>query len=194
MKKLSAMLLIASIGFAGAHYWIHTKALLAQYLIAQAWQRTQQHGSPQKPWQWADTWPVAKLSVPRHEVEQYVLVSASGQSLAFGPGLLTGLDSLESLASPSAGLVIISGHRDTHFRFVEHLQTGDEINLQNAQGKTKTYRIAATEIKNSQQEQWLVDKDDNALKLITCYPFDAINAGGPLRYIVTAIPVNPPRN
>jgi hypothetical protein len=25
------------------------------------------------------------------------------------------------------------------------------------------------------------------LTLVTCYPFDAINRGGPLRYVVTAV-------
>lgn len=190
MKKLSTILLLASIGLAGAHYWIHAKAILAQYLIAMAWQATQQQGTPQKPWQWADTWPIAKLNIPRHKVEQYVLASASGQSLAFGPGLLTGQDNLKKMNDQTKGLIIISGHRDTHFRFVEFLKAGDEIRLQNADGAISTYHVTTTEIKNSEQEQWLVNQDDNALKLITCYPFNAINAGGPLRYIVTAALAN----
>ncbi len=186
MKKLSAILLIASIGFAGAHYWIHAKAVLAQYLIAKAWQTTQAQGTPQKPWQWADTWPVAKLSAHSHDIEQYVLASASGQSLAFGPGLLSGQESLRKLDSQSAGLIIISGHRDTHFRFIELLKAGDEISIENDRGAVSTYRVTTAEIKNSEKEQWLVNTDDSKLKLITCYPFNAINAGGPLRYIVTA--------
>lgn len=190
MKKLSAILFIMSIGFAGAHYWIHAKALLAQFLIAKAWHATQMQGTPQKPWHWADTWPAAKLSIPSHKIEQYVLANASGQSLAFGPGLLTGQESLEKLASKNPGLIIISGHRDTHFRFVEFLKVGDEITIENNKGVTGTYRITTAEIKNSQEEQWLVNKDNNELKLITCYPFDAINAGGPLRYIVSAAPYN----
>ena len=28
--------------------------------------------------------------------------------------------------------------------------------------------------------------DDSLLSLVTCYPFDAIEAGGPMRYVVTA--------
>ncbi len=31
-----------------------------------------------------------------------------------------------------------------------------------------------------------LDDHHAALKLITCYPFDALVAGGPLRYVVTA--------
>jgi sortase A len=30
------------------------------------------------------------------------------------------------------------------------------------------------------------DTEENQLALVTCYPFDAINAGGPLRYVVMA--------
>jgi len=29
--------------------------------------------------------------------------------------------------------------------------------------------------------------DGTSLVLVTCYPFDAIDAGGPLRYVVTAV-------
>ena len=32
----------------------------------------------------------------------------------------------------------------------------------------------------------------NRLSLVTCYPFDAANAGGPLRYVVTAMPAELP--
>ncbi len=46
--------------------WIDAKALLAQRLISVAWERTLIAGEAGvKPWPWADTWPVARLQVPR---------------------------------------------------------------------------------------------------------------------------------
>ena len=32
----------------------------------------------------------------------------------------------------------------------------------------------------------LLDTDAAMLSLVTCYPFGAINAGGPMRYVVSA--------
>lgn len=183
MKKLASLLLIMCAGLTVAHYWVPVKAQLAQYLIDKAWQKAIQETHQQKPWYWADTWPVAKLSVPAHAITQYVLADASGQSLAFGPGLLAGQAVLDGKRE---GLVVISGHRDTHFEFVQHLKIGDVIVIHSAQGLRNIYQVQHTEIKHSQQDAWLVDNSIPALKLITCYPFDALNAGGPLRYILTA--------
>ena len=44
--------------------WIPVKAALAQVLLDNAWRETLYSGQPLKPWPWADTWPVARLSVP----------------------------------------------------------------------------------------------------------------------------------
>lgn len=188
MKKLACLLFIWGVGFTCAHYWIHLKAEVAQRLIADAWQTTVINGSPQKPWQWADTWPVAKLSVPSRNIDHYVLATASGQSLAFGPGLLAGQEVIDG---KNDGLVVISGHRDTHFRFLQTLNTDDTIELASPNGTIKHFRVTATSIKNSLTDTWYVDATKHELKLITCYPFDAINAGGPLRYIVTAEEIAP---
>ena len=32
----------------------------------------------------------------------------------------------------------------------------------------------------------MLDTQQSMLSLVTCYPFDALEAGGPLRYVVTA--------
>jgi sortase A len=38
------------------------------------------------------------------------------------------------------------------------------------------------------REAWVAeDAGDTRLTLVTCYPFDAIRPGGPLRYVVTAV-------
>ena len=43
-------------------------------------------GSAVKPWSWADTWPVARIAVPRLGRHAIALAGSSGQALAFGPG------------------------------------------------------------------------------------------------------------
>jgi sortase A len=39
---------------------------------------------------------------------------------------------------------------------------------------------------DSRRTRIVLDTDVALLTLVTCYPFDAINPGGPLRWLVTA--------
>jgi sortase A len=39
---------------------------------------------------------------------------------------------------------------------------------------------------DSRKGSLLLDTDGAMLTLVTCYPFDAVDPGGPLRYVVTA--------
>src|SRR5258708_29171650 len=74
----------------GRGAWIQAKAWLAQSLIAHAWTRTLSGERQAKPWPWADTWPVARLSVPPLGIERYLLAGADGAAMAFGPGHISG--------------------------------------------------------------------------------------------------------
>lgn len=168
-------LMMSLIGWAG---WLDAKAWLAQHLIANAWHTTLEKGARQRPWSWADTWPVARLTRPDGET-LYVLESASGEALAFGPGRLAG-------GSNTGQAWVLAGHRDTHFAFLEDLNKGDQLSLQLADGRLHRFRVSRQEIINSEQHPLQIPNDDRHLILITCYPFDAVTPGGPLRYVVTA--------
>ena len=73
---LVLVLLLAGWQLWGA-VWIHTKAALAQYLLVRAWDSAQREGEAQKPWPWADTWPVARLQLPTLEADYRVLAGTS---------------------------------------------------------------------------------------------------------------------
>ena len=60
--------------------------MLAQVLLNRRFAKSILTGRDVKPWSWADTWPVARVEVPRLYKSAIVLAGASGQSLAFGPG------------------------------------------------------------------------------------------------------------
>ena len=66
--------------------WIRAKAVLAQYLLQNAFQETIRTGKLTKAWPWADTWPVARLRMERLDVDLIVLEGEHGEVLAFGPG------------------------------------------------------------------------------------------------------------
>ena len=160
---------------------IHAKAWLAQGLLEASWAATLAGAETVKPWPWADTWPVARLRAPRLGVDRIVLAGASGRTMAFGPGHMDGT------AAPGApGHSILSGHRDTHFRFLEDLEPGDALRVQGPDGAWRAYRVSATEVIDARRARLLPGDATPRLTLVTCYPFDAIAPGGPLRYVVSA--------
>ena len=178
---LAVLLLAGGAWQLGDGLWIQAKARLAQALIAQAWSRTLQGEARAKPWPWADTWPVARLSVPRLGVERYVLAGAHGATLAFGPGHAS-----DTVLPGEEGNSLIGGHRDTHLAFLGDLQPGDEIVVERRDGVPVRYRVAASHVVD-RRETWIARRQGpSRLTLVTCYPLDAWRAGGDQRYAVIA--------
>ena len=161
--------------------WIHAKALLAQRLIASAWVQARDGGPGRRPWPWADMRPIARLTVPRRDIELYVLDTASPRALAFGPAHVGGT------AAPGApGNSVLVAHRDTHFAFLRHLQLEDVIEVEAARGKRTRYRVREMTVVDQGDSRVLEDGDEPQLTLVTCYPFDAVIPGTRLRYVVVA--------
>ncbi|MCU7811739.1 MAG: class GN sortase [Candidatus Thiodiazotropha sp. (ex Notomyrtea botanica)] len=161
--------------------WIEAKAWLAQGLISNAWAQSDSADDRIPPWSWADTWPVARLMVPRLDVQRIVLAGVSGRTLAFGPGWA------EQTALPGKdGRVMIAGHRDTHFRFLKDLVSGDRLVVRNADADEVSYWVTEVAVVN-ETAGWLMGPSTvSELVLVTCYPFDSMIPGGDLRYIVRA--------
>lgn len=181
LVTLAVCLLIVGLWQVGEGSWIYAKARLAQFLLQRAWSRTLAGEAAVKPWPWADTWTVARLTVPSKQIDLIVLNGAYGRTLAFGPGYA------ESSALPgSAGTTILTGHRDTHFRFLRQLQDGDAIVVQASTGRSTTYRVRDRHIVSAADARISMQRDRSTLVLVTCYPFDSLISGGPLRYMVTA--------
>jgi sortase A len=184
LVALAVGILLVGLWQVGQGSWIYTKAWLAQLLLQRAWARTLAGETAVKPWPWADTWPVARLIVPSAKVDVVVLNGAYGRTLAFGPGYV------ESSVFPgSTGTTILTGHRDTHFRFLENVQNGQDVLIQTAKGAARRYRIQEMRIADARTESIGIRAEQDQLVMVTCYPFDAIVPGGPLRYVVTAIGV-----
>ena len=184
-RRTLGVLLVVLIGVGtwqlGHGVWIHAKATLAQHLLRRAWARTMAGASDVKPWPWADTWPVARLTAPTHGVDLIVLAGASGRTLAFGPGHAAGS------ALPGAyGTAIVSGHRDTHFAFLARVHAGEALVIQVPGRAPATFRVRETAVVDSRTAGVINDDGVSALVLLTCYPFDAVTPGGPLRYVVMA--------
>jgi len=181
-RRASIVMLALAAVFAASAGWIHAKAALAQVLLDRAWRESGHGERPVKPWPWADIAPIARLRVPRLDQDEIVLDGDSGQALAFGPGW-----SPRSAVPGTHGLVAISAHRDTRFAFLRELRKGDTVQLDTASG-TRRYRVADMRVVDSRSTRVAAADADDALLLVTCYPFDALVPGGPLRYVVRAEP------
>jgi sortase A len=82
--------------------------------------------------------------------------------------------------------MVIAGHRDTHFNFLRYLKLGETLLLETADGRDHLYRIVGMDVVDSRRGSLLLDTEMPMLSLVTCYPFNSDETGGPLRFVVTA--------
>lgn len=176
-----AMLVALGVALLAAGFWLPAKAELAQHLLNHAWQRTTEGDAAARPWPWADTHPVARLTLPDSREPLTVLAGATGRNLAFAPAWLDG-----SAAPGTDGVTVIAGHRDTHFRALAKLAVGDELTLERPDGSMLSYEVAALDVVDSARAELRLDADESIVVLVTCWPFDAVTVGGSWRYVVTA--------
>jgi sortase A len=185
-RKKAALWIVALLAIAGAlqfgqGLYIHAKAQLAQLLLERAWQRTLAGEQAVKPWPWADTWPVARLMAPAQGAKLLVLSGASGRTIAFGPGHMDGTP-----LPGTTGNSVIGGHRDTHLAFLRAVKRGETLTVERADGKRTDYRVTDLDVLDK-RDTWVArNEGPSRLTLITCWPFDALRAGGPERYVVIA--------
>lgn len=171
---------ITGLALSAQGLWMHAKASLAQLLLERAFAETVATGTDTKPWYWADTWPIARIEVPRLKANAIVLHGSSGQALAFGPGHV---ETTPHAGSP--GTAVYSAHRDTHFRFLRDVVTGDEIVVTLQAGDMHRFRVTHTSVVRWDQSGIDPFADGHHLVLATCWPLDA-KFPGPMRYLVHA--------
>jgi sortase A len=178
IKLTAAALILGGLFLLVSGLWIPAKAVLAQHLLQSAW-RNSSPGTIARPWPWADTWPVGRLRNGRLGVDHIVLEGDSGEVLAFGPGHI-------AASSPPGGHghCILVGHRDTSFAFMAELSAGDLLTLE-GHSNTRVYRVERIAVVEA-EKLYLDGEQSGALTLITCYPFEAMMAGTPFRYVVFA--------
>jgi sortase A len=192
LRIFVAVILFAGTSFTARAMYLHAKAELAGTLIRRAWEKTARQGNPHPPWPWADTYPVARLRIPRIGYDEIVLEGATPSTLAFGPARLF---SGAGLGEP--GNLELAGHRTSWFRPLEVLEVGDQIEIQwfdtRKHGlRERTYTVDVIDIVAPQDVSSLRPTSEDALTLITCYPFGH-SPRSPQRFVVLASPTGPSR-
>ena len=156
---------------------IQAKGIAGQQLMARAWAEAGENGADD-PWPGARTRPVARLFVPELKLDRLVVEGVATPNLAWGPGIETGPN----------GHVLIAAHRDTHFGFLGDLEQGHRIELERPAGIVRSWRVQERRIVDSRTTRLDLNATGPLLTLVTCWPIDAIESGGPLRLIVSAVP------
>jgi len=125
---------------------------------------------------------LTKLSIPRIGLRAVVIEGTSSRSLLLGPGHMTG-----SAIPGSNGNSVIAGHRDTFFRHLPRVKTGDAIFIFRS-GKRFHYAVVEKKVVQANDISVLRASKGNQLTeltLITCYPACFIGPA-PQRLIILA--------
>lgn len=176
-----AALLISGAALTAKALYIPLKAEVAQVLLERSFTQSVSSRAPVKPWSWADTAPIARITVPRLGESDVVLSGGSGEAMAFGPTAL--------VDDATRALTVLAAHRDTHFEFVQNLHAGDTIIFERIDGTKATYLTTHLETVRWNEFAHPHDGrgfgDGGLLALTTCYPFDS-RTPGPLRRVAWA--------
>ena len=120
------------------------------------------------------------VEVAGREIEVAVLAGTTELVLNRGVGHIAGTP-----LPGEPGNVGIAGHRDGFFRGLKDVKPEDLIELETLSA-TYRYRVDELLIVDPTDTEVLDPTAEPAITLVTCYPFDALEPGGPLRYVVTA--------
>jgi sortase A len=129
------------------------------------------------------------LRIPRLRYDEIVLEGATPRTLAFGPAR-----SLGGAAPGEPGNIVLAGHRTSWFEPLQGIARGDEIRLEWF-GRycglfVRSYRVTTICVVSPRDTGLLAPTPEDALTLITCYPFGR-GPRSPQRYVVLAAPVAP---
>jgi len=123
--------------------------------------------------------PLAVLRIPKIHLEVAVLDGSDAVTLNHAAGRI------EGTARPGQdGNIGIAAHRDSFFRNLGQLRTGDRLELETSRG-TDTYIVDGIQIVMPTDVSVLDPRPSPSLTLVTCYPFGYLGRA-PQRYIVTA--------
>lgn len=122
---------------------------------------------------------IGRVEIPRLGVSTIVRAGTDARTLRLAVG------HIEGTALPGeAGNMGLAGHRDTFFRKLRNIQSGDTIRVVTPDG-TFTYRVARTDIVWP-TDVWVLDETAEAvLTLVTCFPFSYVGSA-PQRFVVRA--------
>jgi sortase A len=127
---------------------------------------------------------LGRLEIPRLRVAAIVRAGSDARTLRLAVGHIAG-----TALPGERGNVGLAAHRDTFFRRLGEIRSGDAVTLVTPDG-TFVYQVAGTDIVEPKDVSVLDPTEEPALTLVTCYPFRYIGSA-PKRFIVRAHLIEP---
>jgi sortase A len=124
------------------------------------------------------------MEVPRLGLKVIVVQGDSPRILRRAVGHIR-----ETALPGESGNVALTGHRDTFFRPLRNIQSGDAITVKTLDAEFR-YRVESTTVVPPSDISVLQASRERTLTLITCFPFYYLGAA-PNRFIVRARQVGP---
>jgi sortase A len=122
---------------------------------------------------------VGRIDVPRLHISAMVAEGTSSRILRLAVGHIPG-----TALPGQAGNVALAAHRDTFFRHLGELKSGDLIRV-TVPGEQYLYGVKFTAVVRP-NETWVVEPSEGQLlTLVTCYPFHYVGPA-PERFVVRA--------
>jgi LPXTG-site transpeptidase (sortase) family protein len=123
---------------------------------------------------------IARLEIPDVGISTLVREGLDGRTLRRGAGHMPGT------ALPGRpGNFVIAGHRDTIFRNLRFIKTGDTIRITNEAGVFE-YTVASLSVVDPQYVEALQPTTEPKCTLVTCFPFGLFGPA-PKRFLVQAV-------
>jgi sortase A len=123
---------------------------------------------------------LGRLEIARIGISAMVLDGTDAATLRIGLGHIP-----ETPEPGLGGNTAVAGHRNTFFRALRRIQTGDSIAFETLRG-SYIYRVSSIEVVDPTDLAILQSHQKPELTLITCYPFSYLGHA-PKRFIVHAI-------
>jgi sortase A len=122
---------------------------------------------------------MGRIEIPRLDVSAVIRAGSDARTLRLAVGYIPG-----TALPGEGGNIGLAAHRDTFFRRLSDIRTGDEIRIVTPEG-TFVYQVQRTNIVQPKDTWVLNDTPEPALTLVTCYPFNYVGSA-PQRFIVRA--------
>ena len=108
---------------------------------------------------------IAEMEVPRLGLKVIVVEGDSPRILRRAVGHLP-----ETALPGEWGNIVLPGHRDTFFRPLRNIRSGDAIRLKTSAGDLR-YEVESTSVVPPSDVQVLEPSSERTLTLVTCFPF-----------------------
>ena len=176
IRQYFAVLLISlgtllSLYVGGTYLWMYEQ----QRQLMQEWQ-TQNSGISLPTTQVGG---LTRISIPKINLDAVILEGTSHKSLTLGPAHLR-----DSALPGDPGNSVLAAHRDTFFRHIYELKTGDDIFVER-NGQHYHYVVTGKRVVQPADLSVLDTTSESRLTLITCYPVYFIGPA-PGRLVVIA--------